>query len=196
MKLDELIHAARAGDPRAYKELGRWLNRELRAFFSNNFSDTEIDDLVQQTCEDTLKKLDTFESSDANEFRKWVLKAASFEAKTKTRERHREWARRRALHARAVTPKLSPTSSLYEREWREAFARCLAQLPEHERQAVQHWLDGGDDAELAERAGISVKTVWTRRHRGRNRLGELLKLALRTPILQSSPSSPSSSPRN
>ncbi|WP_181197808.1 RNA polymerase sigma factor [Enhygromyxa salina] len=193
MKLDELIHAARAGDPRAYTELGIWLNRVLRSFFSNNFSDTEIDDLVQQTCEDTLRKLDTFESSGAAEFRKWVLKAASFEAKTKTRERHREWARKQTLYARTVTPELSPASSIYDREWHEAFARCLAQLPEHERQAVQHWLDGADDAELAEREGISVKTVWTRRHRGRHRLGELLKLALRTPILRSSPSS---TPRN
>jgi RNA polymerase sigma factor (sigma-70 family) len=191
--LDDLIDAARAGDRQAREKLGRWLTDELLAFFAGHFKDHEIGDLVQQTLLELLQKLDEYEYRGPGLFQRWVHRFAGFKAKTKTRDVHRKRAREQKLRTELVAEPLTPDSMIYGLEFEEHLEECMVQLPPHEREALEHWRQGGADEELAAIAGVSANAIACRRHRGRKRLKALLGAALATPAPPPSPPrSPSS----
>jgi RNA polymerase sigma factor (sigma-70 family) len=192
VELDDLIDAARAGDRQALEGLGRWLSRELMSFFTGYFKDDDINDMVQQTIVDVLEKLHKYEDRGPDSFRRWVRSFAVFEAKTKTREPHRKRAREKKIRELPVEPVLSPDSLIYGEELEEHVERCLAQLPAHQREALEHQWAGGTDEELAARVRVSVKTISSRRRRAREKLEVLLAAALATPTPRQSPSTSSS----
>lgn len=93
--LDEVIRAARGGDPDARSSLARWMFAELSRFFLKCFEHEDTAELIQDTIEVVFKKLHKFEPSDPDSFRRYVIKIAAIEAMAKSRKRHRELARKR-----------------------------------------------------------------------------------------------------
>jgi RNA polymerase sigma factor (sigma-70 family) len=177
VELDQLIRRAQAGDAKAFEQLGRWMSAELLRFFRVAFQEADATDLAQETSIVVLSKLEAFEPRDSDSFRRYLLKVASFQAKSKRRASTRAYDRQAKRPACDDAPGLSPHSVLLGQERRDLLDRWIPELPDIFRRALEHELAGGDDQALAEREGISLITARTRRVRAHARLKDLIERA-------------------
>lgn len=180
------IRHARDGDPRALRALGSWLHLELLAFFTKGkFKHTDrVNDLIQETVSDVLKKLADDAPDDPDKFRGWVHSFGGTEILTIEREREREHARA-DLCPRGNTPAISASASvlapLIDEQQRQLLRQHAQQLPTVYRNAILHVLDGGDYRSLAASEGIPEGTASSRLSYATERVRRSIEAARRTP---------------
>jgi RNA polymerase sigma factor (sigma-70 family) len=154
------LQAALAGDAAARVELGHWIARELLAFF-RTFPENEIDDLVQDTAEDLIKKLDQA-PDDPERFRRWMLGFAKIQARRFVPREQRERQRADELQRR-VSPRTPTAVHMFTERLRSNQRRLLAwaieRLPDNLRDALEHHLAGRDHESLARARGVTMGTA-------------------------------------
>ena len=167
----ELVHAARAGDRRAY---GALVDRHLRSVYSvtlrllGHCSDAE--DVSQDTFLRAYERLSLFD--DTRSFRNWLLKIASNLAINRIRSRKREQKLKlRLADAEETSTEPDHADVPSPREW----AYWLDQIDDQHRAAIVlfHFHDL-PYTEIAEVLQVPVNTVRTYLYRGRKRLRELM----------------------
>ncbi|KIG12566.1 hypothetical protein DB30_01229 [Enhygromyxa salina] len=188
MKLDDLVRRAQAGDHEALGALMTWASDQLWAFFRNKrFNEQDAADLVQDASLILLQKIHAFESEHPDSFARYLRRVASLHAMSSRREAARAWGRRAKLDAQVNSPPRGLASGVEAKERHELLIRCMAQLPDKYRRALEHEFEGGDNESFARREGISLSAARTRRFRAHQLLEQLLDDARLTPV-QSTPS--------
>ena len=173
------------------RAIGHWLFSIVGEYFLACFDKHDADELRQRTILVVLQKFDSFEHRGAGSFRGWVMRIAHLEALSRRRDPVREQHNLSRLAELPLRSTLTPVSRVLMLELQALLSQCLARLPELEREAVLWGLEGRDDHELAQRYGVTVRAIRTRRFRGRRSLIELMRAAQKTPVLgESSPSTP------
>jgi RNA polymerase sigma factor (sigma-70 family) len=186
--LDDLLASLRADEPGARDAFGFAVYEELKRFFSQRFSHEDTKELTQATFDVVWQKLDSFEPQGRGSFGRWLRTIAANKALVLRQTPLRERARHSKLseHQRVASPMLTPSTVVLRHEQRELVERHKANLPDHERRALDHELADGDDRALAEEEGIAVKSAASRRYRAKQHLQESIEAARKTPDSQAS----------
>lgn len=162
---DELLRAAKAGDPNAREAIGSWLEDELWEFFTNCFSDDDyIAELIQAAMLAVWTDTATRAENGADEFLDKVLGVGGMTAKATRTKAARELVRQAKL-SRIPPPASGPSPNsvvLYE-EQRALIDQCLPRLATPYRDIVNHRLAGGSYKQFAATRGITVEQA-RRRH--------------------------------
>jgi DNA-directed RNA polymerase specialized sigma24 family protein len=179
--------AALAGDPDATIATVRYLKDTLRPLFWKYFPGADVSELVQATVTKLFQKVD-LAPDDPELFDLWVYGFGHTQARATIGERKREEARSLRLNQYADVPKTSIRASMDRAILRDQqqrlVLRCLADLPDIYREAIEHHLDDGDHESLARDAGISVVGARFRLWKGRKLLRNLVAQARMTRGLQ------------
>lgn len=170
----ELVAEARNGSHTAFAELIRThQNTALRVAFVITASAADAEDVVQDAFVKAWRALARFRAGA--EFRPWLLRIVSNEAKNRVRSR---W-RRQIRENRFALPQLvmtSPDSETEEQETKRIVWEAVNQIAEDERQVVIcRYLLGLSERETAAVLGIPAGTVKSRLARARARLATRLE---------------------
>ncbi len=188
MDTEDLVHAALDGDLRARARLLQRVGEELTRLFARSFPDADAQDLSQITLMIIERKLPRFEPDAKRPFMSWVRAIARTQLKEDLRQLKRRMRLVREFAMIPERPQTRLSSRLRRIELLEIIEDELAKLDSRFRRAIEHHLAGGSDAELAEREGIKLTTVRTRRLRGLDKLGRNVRARL-----EDAPASTSSS---
>lgn len=167
MDLEALVDAYRQDQPLARRQLAVELHRIILPSFRGRFDEVDVEDLVQESIDVTLRELDKFESRGAGSFRAWVRRIALNRRLAFIARRDREHARHQDLgeHEEVSTREPGPREVLH---WRERLAVVMEALDEIDpvfRAALEHLIAGGDPAQLAEQVGVRPQTIRSRASR-------------------------------
>lgn len=136
----ELLTRARAGDgdaldrlfARMLPPLTRWARGRLPAW-ARDIVDT--DDLVQETAMRTFQRIDVFEYRADSALQSYLRQAVMNRIRNEIRRASRHEAPA-ALGSDVPARELSPLETLIGRETVEAYDEAMAQLSDHEREAI------------------------------------------------------------
>lgn len=187
MSLDDRLAVARAEDPKlrsgpAVGEFWAAVLDDLYGYFASRFTGADADDLVQQCLDVVLSKIQDYQPTGLDSFARWLRAIARNKALAWNEQPLRERARTNLLLGQPrPSPLFSPPSWVLLHERSELLQRHKGSLPDHEQRALDHALRGGDDRSLAEREGIALATVRTRRRRARRRVAGSIAEERRTP---------------
>ncbi|MBI2238639.1 MAG: sigma-70 family RNA polymerase sigma factor [Actinobacteria bacterium] len=168
----ELIRQARDGDIRAYEVLvERYREVAFRTAYLITRNAADAEDAAQDAFVKAYYALDRFRMR--SDFRPWILRIASNEAKNRRRSaRRREGLALRLAEGRPsgdAAP--SPEAAALDRELREALLGALGSLREGDRLVIgyRYFLDLSE-AEMADVLGVRRGTVKSRLSRALGRL--------------------------
>ncbi|WP_183095176.1 RNA polymerase sigma factor [Nocardioides stalactiti] len=165
---DELVAAAKAGDPEAWRELYRAHAGRLVLWLETRASglDDSPDDLAAESWLVAAQKIADFHG-DSSEFAGWLFGIARNHAANARRRSGRRQAASAALQVDDhVVP--GPESAHIGEEWVQSALRAL---PDRERDVVTCLeVLGLDVAATSEALGISAVAVRVARHRGLKKL--------------------------
>jgi RNA polymerase sigma-70 factor (ECF subfamily) len=167
----ELIDRWRSGDNAAAGELIRRHFSMLQRFFSNKAPGHE-EDLIQTTLVACVEARDAFRGDST--FRTYLFKLARMQLFAHYRKMYR--TRELDFTTTSVCDLgTSPSGVLVQREESELLARALQLLPLDQQIALEltYWEDLGAP-EVAEVLGIPENTVYSRVHRAKAHLREVL----------------------
>jgi DNA-directed RNA polymerase specialized sigma24 family protein len=187
------LRAALNGDRAARVELGRWISRELSAFFlvKKKYPKVVAYDLVQSTAVALVKKLDEA-PDDPAKFQRWMIGFAKMQILSDAEKIRRERARIEILQRRRAQPSTSVGSLMFMQRVRskqlELLDWAIAQLPKNLREAIEDYLDERERKSIAATRGIKVRSVDRAIWEAINALRNLVRLRRLTP-----PSTPASS---
>lgn len=174
---DEMVALARAGDPRACRELGRWLDQQLRAYFSQRFRAEHVPELVQDTSVYVLERLQNAAPWEGT-FEGWVLSCAHFHVLRWFDSRTRE---RRHADLRAEFAAMMPAGRSFDEAQygAEEHLRVMLQIAE-DLSAKLHgaflaYLAGYSHQEIAESFGINEGAARARVHAAKRRVAQRWK---------------------
>jgi RNA polymerase sigma factor (sigma-70 family) len=167
MDLEALVDAYREGQTRARRQLAVELHRIILPVFRGRFDEVDVEDLVQESIDVTLRELDKFESRGPGSFRAWVRRIALNRRLAFVDRQGREHARRDDLgeHEGIPTREPGPREVLHWRERLAVVKDALDQIDPVFRSALEHLIAGGDPAELAEQVGVRPQTIRSRASR-------------------------------
>lgn len=186
---DDLVRAAKSGDPDAWRELYRAHAGRLVVWLSTRGQLDGLagaEDVAADAWVVAAEKMHSFEGS-AEEFAGWLFGIARKISAT----RHRTAVRRATYATDTIDDALvTPVPAAQEAVTGDAWVRAqLAHLPPRERDVVG-CIDGLglDVAGTAEALGISAVAVRVARHRGLRRLRALATTTPSSPTLTADPS--------
>ena len=157
------LEAALNGDRAARVELGRFISRELFAFFTKKkYPKVAAYELVQSTAEALAKKIDDAPHDPAR-FRRWMFGFAKMQMRAEREKARRERARIENLQRRRVQPATSIGSLMFlqrvrSKQW-QLLDWAIEQLPPHLRDVIEDYLDERERKSIAATRGIKVRSV-------------------------------------
>ncbi|HVI04415.1 MAG TPA: sigma factor [Enhygromyxa sp.] len=187
MSLDDRLAAARAEDSQlrsglAVDDFWAAVLDELYRYFASRFTRADADDLVQQSLDVVLRKIQSYQRTGPDSFARWLQAIAHNKALAQREQPQRERARIDVLCGQPrPSPLFSPHSWVLLHERSALLEQHKHELPDHERRALEHELRGEEDRLLAEREGVALATVRTRRRRARRRVAGSIAEERRTP---------------
>lgn len=183
-----LVQRLLADDPAAWRtfnaRFGRLIDRCITRVTSRFSSMLGPDDVREihatffvQLLANDKKKLRSFEPERGNKLGSWLGMLASHAAYDFLRRRRREPHIDAAVEADAlVAPALDPLSACELRQRARLVASLLEEFSDKDRQFVTlYYGDGLAPERVAEHMGISVKTVYSKKHKIQRRLEALLE---------------------
>jgi len=177
MELEQLLLAARDGDPDAWVPLIPKLDRALLQFFRRRYQDPMmVHDLTQEallTIVERIRGLATEQSMVA-----WAFGIAWNVLNKRIRHHNRAAAALAMLARVSPTPDTGAASRLELQSQRALLRAEIEQLPPHHRRAIELELDGRGIATLAELENIPRVTARSRRHRAHQQLRERIHAQL------------------
>jgi RNA polymerase sigma factor (sigma-70 family) len=175
MELAKVVNAAATGDERAWRRLAARLMPRLHRRFGSRLHGFDRDALVQDTLIVVWNKLPDFEMRSDAAFMRWVYKIAQFMVLAALRQREHEARLLQALAREDQAPGTWLDSLVARAERVEMVLREADKLPESYRRAIENMIDGGDDRDLAKRAGIELGSARRAMSRAVGRLRERLR---------------------
>ncbi|WP_298878521.1 RNA polymerase sigma factor [uncultured Bradyrhizobium sp.] len=179
----ELINRARSRDEAALREIMQANNRRLYRLARGILrSDSEAEDVVQETYVRAFTHLDGFKGESA--LSTWLSRIAINEALGRARSArpHVELGTvgEAALAAQIikfpVSPAGDPERTMAQREIQRVVERAIDELPEVFRMVfVARVMEGMNIEETADLLGVKPETVKTRLHRARTMLREIVE---------------------
>jgi RNA polymerase sigma-70 factor, ECF subfamily len=172
---DALVDRARRGDPRAFEELARTLERPLyRHALRMVGRDVDAEDVVQDAMLSAWRSLSSFQGTS---FRAWVFRIVTNRAldRLRSRRRHPELpldppadADDELAWAEPVAPGPDLSDLAADREALRVVEDALAGLPAEQRAALLlRDVEGFAYEEIASITSAEIGTVKSRIHRGR-----------------------------
>jgi RNA polymerase sigma-70 factor (ECF subfamily) len=184
----ELVEAMLEGEDLAWKEFHRRYDRliyrcitKVTGRFAGVLSSEDIREvfatLVLQLLSNDMHKLRSFDPARGNRFGTWVGMLAINAAYDHLRSLRREPGRGPLSEAECVWSEWADPFSEVERKQREQMlAELLRGFSAKDRQFVALYFDQGlEPEEVAARMRISVKTVYSKKHKIRTRLERMLQ---------------------
>jgi RNA polymerase sigma-70 factor, ECF subfamily len=182
-----LVRALIADDPRAWREFNTRFSRlvlstigRVTARFSGVVSQEDLREIYATFCVQLLAndklKLRSFDPERGNKLSTWLGLLASHAAYDFLRGARREPRRAALSEAEDLSSNLpDPCESALMRERADLVGRLLAHFTDKDRAFIQLYFGEGLAPELvAERLHISIKTVYSKRHKIQARLQSLL----------------------
>jgi RNA polymerase sigma-70 factor (ECF subfamily) len=182
-----LVRALIADDPRAWREFNTRFSRlvlstigRVTARFSGVVSQEDLHEIYATFCVQLLAndklKLRSFDPERGNKLSTWLGLLASHAAYDFLRGARREPRRAALSEAEDLSSNLpDPCESALMRERADLVGRLLAHFTDKDRAFIQLYFGEGLAPELvAERLNISIKTVYSKRHKIQARLQSLL----------------------
>jgi RNA polymerase sigma-70 factor, ECF subfamily len=165
----ELVRRCLAHDPEAWRALYVRHFGHVATMVERHAADADFDDLCQEIFLIVFRHLRTFRGE--GRLRAWIERLAAREA-IRSAKRVRSRAQG-ATSLRAARTRRAQGGEAGELRY---VAELLDRLPVERRAAlVAFELEGRPVEEIAETAGCAVNTVWTRIHRARSQLKELVR---------------------
>jgi RNA polymerase sigma-70 factor, ECF subfamily len=154
-----------------YREHGELIGRVIRRYVGDG---PQVDDLLQETFVVAFKQRERFEGRSRVDT--WLYGIAANLCRRWHRGQRRFGLFTGRLAVREVDePAPAPGEDLERRQVIRGVQRALDELPFEQREVVVLFeLEGKDGAACAELLGIPEGTVWTRLHKGRQRLKKIL----------------------
>ncbi|WP_026476585.1 RNA polymerase sigma factor [Alkaliphilus transvaalensis] len=181
MEQDELlIKRASTGDPIAFgKIVDSYKNYVFSIILNITKNKEETENIAQETF---IKVYNSLNSYQGQGFKSWIGKIAVHKAIDWNRKVKREGAgflaycQHQEIHSQMLEP--SPEEKILQGEDTKKLKIVLNQLPERYRGVLEsYYLNAMSYKEIAEKEGISVRTVESRLYRGKNLLREAWKEA-------------------
>jgi RNA polymerase sigma-70 factor (ECF subfamily) len=182
-----LVRALIADDPRAWREFNTRFSRlvlstigRITARFSGVVSQEDMREVYATFCVQLLAndkiKLRSFDPARGNKLSTWLGLLASHAAYDFLRGARREPRRAAMSEAEQLSSNIpDPCESALMRERADLVQRLLASFTDKDRAFIQLYFGEGLAPELVgERLNISVKTVYSKRHKIQARLQSLL----------------------
>jgi RNA polymerase sigma-70 factor (ECF subfamily) len=175
---DELVRRCRAGDDDAWKSFyDRFFPAVERLVIAVGVSDAEADDLCQEIFLVVYRHLHGFRGEA--QLSTWIHRIGVREAIRFARRRRLRQRLARLFH---LEPRVVLSADWAENaaSRRQYLRELLGRLrPERRMALVLYEIDGLDVAEIARITDCAANTVWTRIHRARRDLEELVEEATR-----------------
>lgn len=186
---DELRLVARmvAGEARAWREFQRRYDRliyrcitKVTARFAARVSADDVHEiyatLLLQLLANDMHKLRTFDPERGNRLGSWIGLLAINAAYDHLRSLRRESNSQPIQEAEQVRGEgLDPYEECERREQAEVVTKMLGDFSEKDRQfMVLYFGEGLKPEEVAEKMSISVKTVYSKKHKIQSRLGQIM----------------------
>lgn len=185
-----LLEGLLVNDPRAWREFGvryerliqRCIAKVIRRFGSRVTAEDarEIQgQLVLSLLANDKHKLRSFDAARGNRFSSWIGMLAMNAAYDHLRSIRRE-PNKTALDAAVDVPAdvSDPFEQTAERERAGLAARMLSDFSERDRTfAALYFGEGMDPVQIAERMNISIKTVYSKKHKIQSKLESLASVA-------------------
>ena len=185
-----LVRALIADDPRAWREFNTRFSRlvlstinRVTARFSGVVSPEDLREIYATFCVQLLAndklKLRSFDPERGNKLSTWLGMLASHTAYDFLRGARREPRRAQMSEAEDLSSSLpDPCESALLRERAVLVSQLLAHFSDKDRAFIQLYFGEGLAAEsVAERLNISIKTVYSKKHKIQARLQTLLSEA-------------------
>lgn len=188
MDVEELLRAVRDNQPGAWPRLVGPLTIKLRLYLSRWVGAEDAKDLTQATFVVLMADLPDFVPKKS--LTKWVFGIARNLMKDELKARKRRNRQEVAAAEVQLDPDRSSSSHL---QWVQRFEIVedeLERLPDHLRGVIEHDLADGEPEAFAQREGIALATVRTRRHRAHEMLGERVRQRSKTPTPKEKPTPP------
>ena len=179
MRLESLLRAARAGQPRAWAQLAKSLSEELHAYFRRRVSDEDAKDLAQSAVLVALEKLSTLESEVSLEG--WIVGVARNLQREEKRSQDRRNRLRDGLAAVADVTRTRPSSAARRAQLIRILKEEIEKLSDKMREVLEHELADEDPRTIADRDGIAQSTVRSRRSGAKKVLRKRLLRRTKTP---------------
>lgn len=170
---EELLHAWRAGDLRAGKQLVERYHSKIVRFFINKVGRLQAEELTQETFLAVQEGLARFRGE--SNFRSWLFGIARL--RLLKHHHHQSRDQRRFDPEASSQPDIvrSPASVLEAEHHQRLLLSALRRLQVDDQIMLElHYWDELSIAEIAEVVGKPINTVKTRMRRGRLRLDELM----------------------
>ena len=186
---DELRLVARmvAGEARAWREFQRRYDRliyrcitKVTARFAARVSADDVHEiyatLLLQLLANDMHKLRTFDPERGNRLGSWIGLLAINAAYDHLRSLRRESNSQPIQEAEQVRGEgLDPYEECERREQAEVVTKMLGDFSDKDRQfMVLYFGEGLKPEEVAEKMSISVKTVYSKKHKIQSRLGQIM----------------------
>lgn len=166
-----LLSRCQAGEPRAWEDLVTLYERMVYTVALRMTGDREeARDVTQAVFLKVFRGLTTFDPR--RRFFSWIYRIAVNESIDRRRSRRHE----QALDESRVDPADRPDTHAERREIADSVQAALLELNEDDRQVLvlRHWLDRSH-VEISEALGIPERTIKSRLHEARQRLGRILR---------------------
>lgn len=186
---DELRLVARmvAGEARAWREFQQRYDRliyrcitKVTARFSGRVGGDDVQEvyatLLLQLLANDMHKLRTFDPERGNRLGSWIGLLAINAAYDHLRSLRRDSNAQPLQEAEQIRGEgLDPYEECERREQAEVVAKMLSDFSEKDRQFMALYFgEGLKPEEVAEKMSISVKTVYSKKHKIQSRLGQIM----------------------
>jgi RNA polymerase sigma-70 factor, ECF subfamily len=174
-----LLRRVAARDENAFKTLHSHLSRRVYAFAFNLLRNEAIaEEILVDTMHEVWKKPLQFNGS--SKVSTWVLGIARYKALNSLRERKHDHELLDEEMADAIASSdPAPDEALANRQRTEGVQRCMAKLPEEQRECMHlFFYEGLTLAEIAELQSCPENTVKTRLFQARQKIKNCLRLLL------------------
>lgn len=175
MEYSELPSALTAGDSGRVNELVKGLYPRLMAFLRihMNASKADAEDCAHNTLILAMEAIKEGRLREQDRVISYILSIARNDYLKLQRDRREKYLEELSSdYEQYVEP--DQLQALFDKEQERLLKGCLNQLEEKYQRFMQYWLDHPDDhaESVAEKFGISINSVWTRKHRLIKRLNE------------------------
>ena len=176
MSLDELLLAARAGDPKASKALATTLHSRLTTYFRRRSPESEVEDRVHTSLVLIYRRIGSFEVTHPRSLERFVFSVAHGVLLTSRRSWAREQGRRiDSVPSSLIAAETSVSERVARREHLAQILAAMSDLDTLDHTTIVGWLEASSGRELAMREGVAWATLRTRVHRALARLRDNLR---------------------
>ncbi|NRD53379.1 sigma-70 family RNA polymerase sigma factor [Corallococcus exiguus] len=182
--IEELIHRARTGEPKALEVLLKRCQPALRKWSTARVGDglpggARVSDVVQESALRAFEKFSTFRGQSEGEWMTWLRRVVASQASSLVRAAQtdkRDAGDVQALDETAVAPGQSPSQfSSQQEEWRRLLTNFYG-LPDDQRRALSLFhLKDLSVAEVADQMGRSPTAIESLMQRGMKTLRERMR---------------------